>query len=119
MSDTMLERVARAIFETWAAEGNSDVTWAELLKMRDGDGYQEGKRMYALAIKEARAAIEAMALVDAKALIVAAAAEAKYDGRVFSALGAADKKRYIGRLDLTLEAYFAALSEAQSTGEKK
>lgn len=57
---TMIERVARSIFETWAAEQKSKTTWEELLRMRDADGYQNAKGVYRLAIKEARAAIESM-----------------------------------------------------------
>jgi hypothetical protein len=56
----MVERVARAIYETWAADGNSEATWDELLRMQKLDGYPTAKTMYALAFKEARAAIEAM-----------------------------------------------------------
>lgn len=70
MTDSMVERVARAIFETWAADGNSDATWEELLLMQTKDGYAEGKKIYGLALKEARAAIDAMyeptdAMIDA------------------------------------------------------
>jgi hypothetical protein len=109
----MIERVARAIFETWAADGNSDVTWAELLKMRDGDGYQEGKRMYALAIKEARAAIEAMR--EPTKPMVDAAVRDTLEGPGISAFrNWPDREAY--RYGLMID---AALSEAQSTGEKK
>ena len=55
-----IEEVAKAIYETWAADGNSEATWDELLRMQKQDGYPTAKTMYALAFKEARAAIEAM-----------------------------------------------------------
>ncbi len=55
-----VEEVARAIFETWAADGETEASWDDLLKMQTKDGYQAGKNIYALALKEARAAIKAM-----------------------------------------------------------
>lgn len=53
----LVERVARRIFETWAAAGNSDATWDELVRMQPGDGYAAAKGIYELALKEAEAAI--------------------------------------------------------------
>ncbi len=57
---TMIERVARAIYETWKAAGSTTVTWEELLQMQEEDGYLAANKMYALALAEARAALEAM-----------------------------------------------------------
>lgn len=56
-SKELIEKVARAIFETWRDENKSDATWEELLSMQRRDGYMEGKKIYDLASKEAKAAI--------------------------------------------------------------
>lgn len=48
-----------------------------------------------------------------KALEAGATVEAEWDGRTFSALGRADKDRYINRLSAAIDAYTAALSESK------
>lgn len=58
MSD-MVERVARAIFEAWAAEESAASTWGDVCQ-RAKDGYPHAQKWHRMAISEARAAIEAM-----------------------------------------------------------
>jgi len=56
-SKELIAFMARAIFEAWRDENKSDATWDELLSMQARDGYMDGKKIYALAFKEAQAAI--------------------------------------------------------------
>lgn len=58
MSD-IVERVARAIFEAWAAEESAASTWDDVCQ-RAKDGYPHAQKWHRMAISEARAAIEAM-----------------------------------------------------------
>jgi|GEM_PF-5873530 len=62
MAETMIERVARALCDTWAErEGCADYSW-EVVKYAHQDPETHAKlaRMYETAMAEARAAIEAM-----------------------------------------------------------
>ena len=62
MAENMIERVARAICDTWAErEGCADYSW-EVVKYAHQDPETHAKlaRMYETAMAEARAAIEAM-----------------------------------------------------------
>jgi len=56
----MIERVAKAIFETWAEAEGSETTWDALVQMQSMDGYANSKKHYKMAFDEARAAIDAM-----------------------------------------------------------
>lgn len=56
----MIERVAKAIFETWADAEGSETTWNALVQMQRMDGYANSKKHYKMAFDEARAAISAM-----------------------------------------------------------
>ena len=59
--NSMIERVARAIFEAWASNEVTPVaTWEELVEANSREGFPEAKKTYRLAFLEARAAIEAM-----------------------------------------------------------
>ncbi len=70
---TMIERVARAIYETWAQEKGAEADWPLVCEAVATTNEQEFPALhatYSLALNEARAAIEAMreptdAMVDA------------------------------------------------------
>lgn len=56
----MIEKVARAIYETRAATENISHSWAEVKEASSIAAMTEAKQFYLLAIMEARAAIEAI-----------------------------------------------------------
>lgn len=63
MSESMIERVARAIYETWAQEKGAEADWPLVCEAAATTNEQEFPLLhetYSLALKEARAAIEAM-----------------------------------------------------------
>ena len=73
MAESMIERVARAIYETWAQEKGAEADWplvCEAVATTNEQEFPALHETYSLAINEARAAIEAMreptdAMVDA------------------------------------------------------
>lgn len=71
----MIDRVAKAIFETWAEAEGSETTWDALVQMQSMDGYANSKKHYKMAFDEARAAIEAMREPSADLLRAAKLAE--------------------------------------------
>lgn len=61
MADSMVERVARAIYTArWFATGKTDSTWQECVQRAVMQGYAYAKQCAEECITDARAAIEAM-----------------------------------------------------------
>lgn len=62
MSESMLERVARAIFDKWREREHAEITWEDALAGHAAgcSEYPHMHRTVELAREEARAAIEAM-----------------------------------------------------------
>lgn len=66
MVESMVEKVARAIYETWAQEKGAEADWPLVCEAVATTNEQEFPLLhetYSLALKEARAAIEAMRAV--------------------------------------------------------
>lgn len=90
--DDMVERVARAIFDKYAEAESIEGTWDECRRASaDPDTYPTAARWHALALVEARAAIEAMQpAILAERERCAKVAESHFD------LRHADKARFAG-----------------------
>ena len=88
---TMIERVARAIFEAWAREEGSAVTWDQIVEYNGRPGYLNASNFYRLATAEARAAIEAMrepteAMVTARFNVLGQGGKAEWEAMIDEAL---------------------------------
>jgi hypothetical protein len=60
MTDTMRDRVARAIYMSWDASGTADLNWDEIKQAaKPGEG-SKPNQSYLFAMRQADAAIEAM-----------------------------------------------------------
>lgn len=71
MTETMVEKVARALFQTWGAFEGTDMTWEEVKDAHDRrEEFPKLAKIHDLALIEARAAIEEMR-VPTKAMVEA------------------------------------------------